>query len=143
LEVASKYYVKAGFQGASECAKATGLLFEAYVHMDAAKGEKDPEKKSKLYAMAERARYTAPPLAFHHKDKFMACFEQKARATTLNMRKWIKEFVTSYREETSLSDFGSNALLMIFLPCLMKIKVRVVGRDERARYFFLELRSNG
>jgi hypothetical protein len=41
------------------------------------------------------------------------------------MRKWIKEFVMSYREEAfARSDFGSNALVMIFLPCLMKINAR-------------------
>ena len=45
LESAAKYYAKAGFQSASEYAKATGLLFDAYVHMDNAKKEKDPEKK--------------------------------------------------------------------------------------------------
>ena len=54
LEIAAKYYVKAGFQSASEYAKATGLLFEAYVQMDTAKGEKDPEKKTKLYLVAEK-----------------------------------------------------------------------------------------
>jgi hypothetical protein len=59
LEVAAKYYVKAGFQNASEYAKATGLLFEAYVHMDTAKGEKDPEKKTKLYLVAEKVLQTA------------------------------------------------------------------------------------
>jgi hypothetical protein len=54
LEIAAKYYVKAGFQSASEYAKATGLLFEAYVQMDTAKEEKDPEKKTKMYLVAEK-----------------------------------------------------------------------------------------
>ena len=67
----------------------------------------------------------APPLAFHHRDKFMACFKQKARATTLNMRKGTEEFAMSYREEAfARSDFSPNALVMIFLPCLMKINAR-------------------
>jgi uncharacterized repeat protein (TIGR01451 family) len=54
LESAARHYVKAGFQSASDYAKAIGLLFDAYVHMDNAKKENDPEKKAKLYAMAEK-----------------------------------------------------------------------------------------
>ncbi|MGA2768751.1 MAG: hypothetical protein ABSF24_10620 [Candidatus Bathyarchaeia archaeon] len=59
LESAAKYYVKAGFQSASEYAKATGLLFDAYVHMDNAKREEDPEKKAKLYTIAEKVLQTS------------------------------------------------------------------------------------
>jgi tetratricopeptide (TPR) repeat protein len=54
LGIAAKYYVKAGFPSASEYAKATGLLFDAYVQMDTAKEEKDPEKKTKRYLIAEK-----------------------------------------------------------------------------------------
>jgi hypothetical protein len=59
LESAATYYVKAGFQSASDYAKAIGLLFDAYVHMDNAKKENDPEKKAKLYAMAEKVLQTS------------------------------------------------------------------------------------
>jgi hypothetical protein len=59
LESASKYYVKAGFQSVSEYAKATGLLFDAYVHMDKAKKEEDQEKKVKLYTIAEKVLQTS------------------------------------------------------------------------------------
>lgn len=59
LESAANYYVKAGFQNASEYAKATGLLFDAYVFMDNAAKENDPEKKAKLYMMAERVLQVA------------------------------------------------------------------------------------
>jgi hypothetical protein len=59
LESAANYYVKAGFQNASEYAKATGLLFDAYLYMDGAKKEVDPEKKAKLYIMAERVLQTS------------------------------------------------------------------------------------
>jgi KaiC/GvpD/RAD55 family RecA-like ATPase/tetratricopeptide (TPR) repeat protein len=54
LESAANYYLKAGFQKASEYAKATELLLDAYLYMDNAKEEMDPEKKAKLYMMAER-----------------------------------------------------------------------------------------
>jgi hypothetical protein len=59
LDSAAKYYVKAGFQSASEYAKATGLLFDAYVHIDNAKKAQDPEKKAKLYAIAEKVLQTS------------------------------------------------------------------------------------
>jgi hypothetical protein len=59
LESAATYYVKAGFRNASDYAKAIGLLFDAYVHMDNAKKENDPEKKAKLYAMAEKILQTS------------------------------------------------------------------------------------
>jgi len=59
LESAAKYYVNAGLQKASEYAEATELLFDAYVHMDKAKRESDPEKKAKLYMMAEKILQTS------------------------------------------------------------------------------------
>jgi hypothetical protein len=58
LENASNYYVRAGFRSASEYAKATRLLFDAYVHMDNAQKEGDPEKKARLYMMAEKVLQT-------------------------------------------------------------------------------------
>jgi hypothetical protein len=59
LESASNYYVSAGFQKASEYAKATQLLFDAYAQMDNAKRESDPEKKAKLYVMTEKVLQTS------------------------------------------------------------------------------------
>jgi KaiC/GvpD/RAD55 family RecA-like ATPase len=59
LESAAKYYVKAGFQSASEYAKATELLFDAYVNMDNAKKETNPERKAKLYAITEKVLQTS------------------------------------------------------------------------------------
>jgi len=59
LASAANYYTKADFQNASEYAKATKLLFEAYLHMDNAEKESAPEKKAKLYAMAEKVLQTS------------------------------------------------------------------------------------
>jgi len=59
LESAASYYVRAGFQEASEYAKAMGLLFDAYLHMDSAKEQPDPEKKARLYMMAEKVLQTS------------------------------------------------------------------------------------
>jgi tetratricopeptide (TPR) repeat protein len=59
LESAAKYYVRAGFQSASEYSKAMEYLFDAYLYMDDAKREKDPEKKARLYIMAEKVLQTS------------------------------------------------------------------------------------
>jgi len=54
LESAGKYYLKAGLESASEYARASKLLFDAYVHMSKASKEEDHEKKTKYYALAEK-----------------------------------------------------------------------------------------
>lgn len=59
LMSASNYYLKADFQSASEYTKATRLLFDAYVHMGNAARETDPEKKTRLYLMAEKVLQTS------------------------------------------------------------------------------------
>jgi tetratricopeptide (TPR) repeat protein len=59
LESATTYYVKAGFRNASEYAKATEQLFDAFMQVDNAKRESDPEKKEKFYAMAEKILRTS------------------------------------------------------------------------------------
>jgi tetratricopeptide (TPR) repeat protein len=59
LESAAKYYMKAEFQNASEYARATKLLFDAYLYMNDAEKESDPEKKAKLYVMAEKVLQTS------------------------------------------------------------------------------------
>jgi len=59
LASASNYYIKADFPTASEYAKATKLLFDAYAYMDNAEKEKDLEKKAKLYVMVEKVLQTS------------------------------------------------------------------------------------
>jgi hypothetical protein len=54
MSSAANYYLRAGFESASDYTKATQRLFDAYVYMDAAKREKDPGKEAKYYLMAER-----------------------------------------------------------------------------------------
>ena len=53
IKDASSSYFEAGFKNASEYAKATLRLFDAYVYMNQAESEVDPEKKAKQYQMAE------------------------------------------------------------------------------------------
>ncbi len=59
LASAANYYVRAGFKTASEYAKATQRLFDAYVYMDNAKKETDPEKKARYYMTAEKVLQTS------------------------------------------------------------------------------------
>jgi len=59
LENAAKHYLKAGLVNDSEYAKASKLLFDAYVYMDKASREEDQAKKAKLYAMTEKVLETS------------------------------------------------------------------------------------
>ena len=59
LASASNYYVRADFENAAEYAKATKLLFDAFAYMDNAEKESDPEKKTRLYTMAEKLLQTS------------------------------------------------------------------------------------
>ena len=54
MNSAANYYLRAGFESASDYARATQRLFDAYVYMDSAKREKDPAKEAKFYLMAEK-----------------------------------------------------------------------------------------
>jgi hypothetical protein len=59
LESAAKYYLKAGLEADSEYAKASKLLFDAYVYMDRASREMNQAKKAKLFAMTEKVLVTS------------------------------------------------------------------------------------
>ncbi len=54
MDIAANYYLKAGFEAASDHAKATQRLFDAYVFMESAKRERDPEKQVRFYSRAEK-----------------------------------------------------------------------------------------
>ncbi len=56
---AANYYMKAGFTSASEYAKATQRLFDAYVYIDNAKKEFNPQDEAKHYMMAEKVLQVA------------------------------------------------------------------------------------
>ena len=84
LESAANYYVKAGFQNASEYTKATELLLDAYMHMDKAKKESDPEKKARLYAMAEKVLQTSA-------GSFMKAEHPEKREQALRLLEKVRE----------------------------------------------------
>jgi len=54
MEVATNYYIKSGFQTAAEYANGMQRLFDAYILMETAKEDADPEKKARYYMMAEK-----------------------------------------------------------------------------------------
>ncbi len=89
LESASSYYVRAGFQNASEYAKASRLLFDAYYYMDRASREKEQEMKAKLYVMAEKV--------------LRASAESYTRAEHLEKRDQVEKLVERVKEEQQLA----------------------------------------
>jgi hypothetical protein len=54
LESAANYYLRAGFDNASLWTSATQILFDAYNYIISAEIEGDPEKKTKIYLLAEK-----------------------------------------------------------------------------------------
>ncbi len=62
LETAGAYYAKAGFTKASEWAAGTQILFDAFLYCDNAQAESDPERKTKLYGLAEKCFTNAAEL---------------------------------------------------------------------------------
>jgi hypothetical protein len=84
LETASNYYMKAGFPKVSEYSDATKLLFDAYLHIDGATKESDPEKKAKLYAMAEKVLQTSA-------GSFMKAEHPEKREQVLGLLEKIKK----------------------------------------------------
>jgi tetratricopeptide (TPR) repeat protein len=59
LGAAVNYYVKAGLKSASEYAKATVRLFDAYMYVHKAETDTDPTKKAQYYKMAEKLLQTS------------------------------------------------------------------------------------
>lgn len=84
LESAGRYYVKAGYQSASEYAKATEMLLDAYSNMNNAKKEADPEKKTRLFAVAEKILQTSA-------GYFMKAEHPEKREQVLRLLEKVKE----------------------------------------------------
>jgi len=59
LESAASHYVRAGVKSAADYAEATQRLFDAYVYMDNASKEMDPQKRARYYMMAEKVLETS------------------------------------------------------------------------------------
>jgi tetratricopeptide (TPR) repeat protein len=89
LEIAANYYLRAGFVSASEYAKATKRLFDAYSYMDAAKKEVSSERKTGYYMMAESV------LAISSNSYLKAKHPERS--------KQMQKLITQVREERELA----------------------------------------
>ncbi|UCC28009.1 MAG: hypothetical protein JSW29_00725, partial [Candidatus Bathyarchaeota archaeon] len=98
LESAANHYMKAGFRTASEYVKATQRLFDAYVYVDEAKKELDPEKKTKYYLMAEKVLQTSA--------------KSYLKANQLEKSQEIKKLLGRIKEERELAILLSDVLRM-------------------------------
>ena len=86
---AASSYFKAGFKSASEYAKATQRLFDAYAFMNQAENELDQEKKAKQYQMAENLLQIAA-------GSFMKAKQPEKTAQ-------VQEILANVREEKTLA----------------------------------------
>ena len=96
MEAASNYYLKAGFKSASEYAKATKRLFDAYGYINNAKKETDPKKEARYYVMAEKVLKLSAEA--YKKAKHPEKFKQ------------VKQLLTNVKEEKELAESLSEVL---------------------------------
>ncbi len=84
LQSAARYYKKAGLKIDAENTKATELLFEAYVHVNNAKKEIDPEKRARLYRMTE-------VILQESSDRYKRAKRPEKKNQVLNVLKTVRE----------------------------------------------------
>jgi hypothetical protein len=89
MNSAANYYLRAGFESASDYALGTQRLFDAYVYMDTAKREKDPGKQANFYLMAEKVLQISGE-----------CF---TKAGHMEKTKRVQSFLRKVREDRELA----------------------------------------
>ncbi len=89
IKSAASSYLQAGFKSASEYAKATQRLFDAYVFINQAESEVHPEEKAKQYQMAENLLQIAA-------GSFMKAKQPEKTAQ-------VQQILKSVREEKALA----------------------------------------
>jgi KaiC/GvpD/RAD55 family RecA-like ATPase len=94
MDVAATCYLKAGYETSSEYAKATQRLFDAYVFMNNAKRESDPEKQARHYLMADRVL----------QDASEAFSKAKHNEKTLQVQKLLEQVREDRELALSLSE---------------------------------------
>jgi hypothetical protein len=108
LASAANYYSKAGFENASLWTNATEMLFDAYNYVSSAEIEATPEKKIKIFLLAEKCLGRSAEL--YETAGYMG-----KRAEVLNLLKTVKEkreFALSLRELlTAPSDASSTSMI--------------------------------
>jgi hypothetical protein len=122
LESAGTYYLKADLQNASEYAKGTRLLFDAYVQMDAAAKENDVEKKARLYIITEKLLQTSA-------DAFRKAENEDKREHVLKLLGNVREereLAVAMTEALNAPLVASTAVLAMPLPS----SERAVGLEK-------------
>jgi tetratricopeptide (TPR) repeat protein len=94
MDIAATCYLKAGYETSSEYAKATQRLFDAYVFMNNAKRETDPEKQARHYLMADRVL----------QDAIEAFSRAKHNEKTLQVQKLLEQVKEERELALSLSE---------------------------------------
>jgi hypothetical protein len=84
LQSAERYYKKACLKIDAENTKATELLFEAYVHVNNAKKEVDPEKRARLYRLAEA-------ILQESSERYKRAKQPEKKSQVLNVIKTVRE----------------------------------------------------
>jgi tetratricopeptide (TPR) repeat protein len=122
LESAATHYLKADFMNASEYAKGTRLLFDAYVQMDAAAKENDVEKKARLYVITEKLLQTSA-------NAFTRAENEAKKEQVLKLLENVREereLAMSMAEVLSAPIVASTAALAMPLPT----SERAVGLEK-------------
>jgi len=118
MEIAASYYIKSGFQTAAEYANGTQRLFDAYIFMETAKEETDPEKKAKYYMMAEKV------LQFSVESFVKARHPEKIEQT--------QKILARVREEKELAGMLSDILHAPTIVSSTESFVTLTPREEKA-----------
>jgi hypothetical protein len=112
LESASGYYLKANSQSASDYVKATRFLFDAYVQMGNAAREADPEKKTRVYMVAEKVLQASA-------DSYGKAGNPSRKEQALKLLKTVqeqREMAISLMEVLRAPIIGSTAAFAAPLP---------------------------
>ncbi len=104
IEASTNYYLRAGFRTASEYAKATSRLLDAYMYTYKAQTETDPVGKAQLYRMSER--FLQASAGSYIKAKHPEKSEEVRRI--LDRIKEEREIVTSLSEVLHIPTIASS-----------------------------------
>jgi len=118
MEIAASYYVKSGFQTAAEYASGTQRLFDAYIFMETAEEQMDPEKKARYYMMAEKV------LQFSVESFIKAKHPEKIEQT--------QQILARVREEKQLAGMLSDILHAPTIVSSTASFVTLAPREEKA-----------
>ncbi len=118
LEIAASNYLKTGLRTAAEYASGTQRLFDAYVYIETAKIEMDPEKKAKYYSIAEKlVLYSA---------------ESYTKAQYQEKTKQVQQLLGKIREEKEIAVMLNEILQAPTIISSTESFVTPTSHEERA-----------